>query len=495
MNPVTTKVKFKEKYISSNIIHIDKVGNLVDGKYEPDDFEQFVSYENNLSNMKCKIAKHCEDIWCPNLNHKCNKKVQTNSWFTIRESISVKTDEHKKTYILDPKQNVNYKCIKISLRLSKKQKRIINGWLNAYIDMYNIALKYIKENIKKDKNVINHMYLRDKLMKEKKNIINGFSNVNFGNSKKNISIKIHDIDYAIKLACSNWKSAITNLKNGNIKQFRIRYWKKNKSIKIMDLEKNDFQSGSIRKNVLGIISGTYNGKPFKFDKIDCDCKLRREGNEYTLYVPEIIDDKGDNDDVKKNQISIDMGLRTFITGITNNKIVEIGDECAKIIKEYLNRKDKILDNDEISDKIKKKNELMINKKIKNLVTDMHWKVIKYLTDNYQNIFIGDISAKGIVKKNGALSNMQKRVVHCLSFYKFKERFIYKCNVNKNNYKLVNEWMTSKMCSKCGTIKYDLGGSKKYNCEYCGLKIDRDVNASRNIHIKCIKTSKKIKTKK
>jgi len=41
--------------------------------------------------------------------------------------------------------------------------------------------------------------------------------------------------------------------------------------------------------------------------------------------------------------------------------------------------------------------------------------------------------------------------------------------------------TSKMCSGCGTIKEELSlRDRKYHCESCGLRIDRDINAAKNI---------------
>jgi len=41
--------------------------------------------------------------------------------------------------------------------------------------------------------------------------------------------------------------------------------------------------------------------------------------------------------------------------------------------------------------------------------------------------------------------------------------------------------SSRMCSKCGSIKHDLKLSDRtYNCDICGLTMDRDHNASKNI---------------
>ena len=41
--------------------------------------------------------------------------------------------------------------------------------------------------------------------------------------------------------------------------------------------------------------------------------------------------------------------------------------------------------------------------------------------------------------------------------------------------------SSKKCSKCGNLKENLKLSDRiYNCNYCGLKLDRDINAAINL---------------
>ena len=67
-----------------------------------------------------------------------------------------------------------------------------------------------------------------------------------------------------------------------------------------------------------------------------------------------------------------------------------------------------------------------------------------------------------------------------------ERLKYKCSVNEIGLGIIDEWLTSKMCSMCGTVKVDLGGNKKYNCNNCLVEMDRDINGARNIYIKSIK---------
>jgi len=295
--------------------------------------------------------------------------------------------------------------------------------------------------------------------------------------------KIHTLDYAVKLACQNYKSAFTNYKNGNIKTFRIRYWRNNKEIKIIDLEKNDFVSGSIRKRMLGDVIGYYNGIQYDFKKIYCDCRMQWNTIEktYKLFVP--IHNENETYKNKSDYISLDPGIRTFMTGITNNNVVEIGKKIQNNIKKYLKRIDKINNNKNISKKIKNKNEIMCNKKINNCVDELHWKTIHFLTTKYNNILIGDMSIKRIISKNNNLTKLTKRIGQKLKFYKFTKRLEFKCSIRETKMKIINEKYTSKMCSNCGNIKNDLGSSKTYNCDKCKIKIDRDINGSRGILLK------------
>ena len=47
-------------------------------------------------------------------------------------------------------------------------------------------------------------------------------------------------------------------------------------------------------------------------------------------------------------------------------------------------------------------------------------------------------------------------------------------------------ITSKTCSCCGKLNYNLGSSEVFVCKECEMRIDRDVNGARNILIKNIK---------
>lgn len=424
-----------------------------------------------------------------------HKIINSNSWFNINTYKSNKV--YNNSNINTKFQNNVVNCIKIKMILNDEQKIIINKWLDAYTEMYNQALLYLRnsnnylknEAIKKninfvENNLINFYTLRNNLKNIKINIINKTQILSIN---RNTKIQSHNLDYAVNLLLSNIKAAITNLKRNNIKRFRIKFWKNTRLSKTIDIEKCYILNNKICPKILGDIKYEYNNKEYFLNNINNNVKINynRITNEYLLLIPK------DNTPIEiqnkpRNIISLDPGLRTFMTGLTEDETIKIGTNVNKDIKKYVTRLNKINDNKKIPKKIKKKNEEMINRKIYNKVNDLHWKTIKFLVVNFKNILLGDMSAKGIVKKNSSVLDNETKVA-CLRtrFYEFRQRLEYKCMLTKTNYKLVNEYYTSKTCSLCGNYKDDLQGEKIYECNKCNNKIDRDVNGCRNIFIRGI----------
>ena len=60
-----------------------------------------------------------------------------------------------------------------------------------------------------------------------------------------------------------------------------------------------------------------------------------------------------------------------------------------------------------------------------------------------------------------------------------------CDRTNTKLVIVTEEYTSKTCGKCGTLHPNLGSKKKYECGSCGMEMDRDINAARNIMMKYI----------
>ena len=315
---------------------------------------------------------------------------------------------------------------------------------------------------------------------------------------KRISIEyktpIHCLDYAVKLACSSYKSALTNLKNKNIKHFTLRYIKKTKSSFIIDIEKTAIKQNTIYPSFLG--DELKNRENIKYtNTFDSKIHYNVDNKQFTLLVPI----EKEKDILNNNDwICIDPGIRTFLNCKTNKGYIEIGKNLSYKLKKKIKLLDKQnkINKETLSNKLKEKinninsyikeKQCRIRKKIKNWIDDTHWKIIDYLTSSYKNIVIGKWSTKSIIKKDDSvLTKLTKRVAQNLSFNKFLQRLQYKCKIRENSLRIQDEWYTSKTCSICGWKNEHLGGSKIFNCNQCKINMNRDYNGARNIMLKSL----------
>jgi hypothetical protein len=182
-------------------------------------------------------------------------------------------------------------------------------------------------------------------------------------------------------------------------------------------------------------------------------------------------------------LSIDPGIRTFLSCLSNDHLLEIGKKIAVTIKRKLKSIDNINKNETIPKKEKDKIINRTEEKIKNKINDYHWKIVNYLSSNYSHILVGNFSTKKMGESD--VNKMLKRIAKKMRFYVFKQRLQYKCFLKGVQYKEVDEYCTSKCCSSCGNFKKDLGSNKVYNCNKCGVVLGRDINASKNILMRSI----------
>lgn len=117
-------------------------------------------------------------------------------------------------------------------------------------------------------------------------------------------------------------------------------------------------------------------------------------------------------------------------------------------------------------------------KLKNQITDTHWKTIRFLIDNFQYINIGKLESDFI---RLGFNKSNKKQASFLSHFAFRTRLINKTTARTIT--VVNEGHTTKTCSSCGWIHNTIEGNKTFTCGGCGKIFDRDVNAAMNIGYK------------
>ena len=421
----------------------------------------------STENLQNKIKSFSKHLWSP--TNLTSKNIESNSWFTFTKKTNTSEKQrgtHK--FNLDKLEEVNYKCKKIYLLPTEQQKIILCSWMDSYAEMYNQTLKFFKKRyFNKEKITVSFMTIRTKYMKNIKEHI-----------CKITKIPSHTLDYAIKDACSMYKSALTNIKHRKIKHFRLRYIKGTKPSKILKLEKTTFSKNhrTFCKQLLGDNIATTDGSTFV--DIECDCTLQNKYGKFILYVPIKVKKQKINKK-KYHTLAIDPGVRTPYTGYSENHIVEIGSNMGRTVGRYIKQIDSINKTTE-SKGVKHRAVQKRYRKIENLVDEMHWKTIDYITKNYETILIGNLSTYNIVRNK--LASVTKRLSHLMKLYVFENRLKYKCYLAHTKYRIVDEKYTSKMCTYCGNIKSDLGTAKIYNCNKCGKTIGRDINGARNIYM-------------
>ncbi len=115
--------------------------------------------------------------------------------------------------------------------------------------------------------------------------------------------------------------------------------------------------------------------------------------------------------------------------------------------------------------------------VANIRKDALHKATTWLTKTKSAIVLEDLNVKGMIK-----NHYLAQAIGDVGLSEFRRQLIYKgawygCQV----------WMadrfypSTKRCSQCGQIKEKIGlGERLYQCEYCGVLIDRDLNAAINL---------------
>jgi IS605 OrfB family transposase len=398
----------------------------------------------------CKlIKKYNKQIPLNEIAFNLKKNINTNSWFDIYENNSFLNRELIITKLKETETITKViSCDKLILLPNDRQKKILLKWMNACRIMYNDTLKYFKiKRFNKEKYSTSFKKLRTYVLNnEKKLLVDKYD------------VPSHMLDGAIKLACASLKSALTNLKLGNIRHFTLRYIKQNKKSHVMCIEqaylkKNSICPVKLNKNQKDKLINNGN---IEYDSIKKDCMLHYNESigRFTLLMPK----DSDVESLKptKNYIAIDPGVRTFMTCLTNENSIEIGNNSQKMIKDVLLKIDNIAKK-KSDKKLSKKLQNKLSNKLQNKITDLHWKSINYLL-KFKNIIIGNWSTKSC--SQGKLNKMTKRIMLRLRYYDFLSKLRYKCNRHKVNLKIVDESYSSKICSNCGNEHKTLGGSKK-----------------------------------
>lgn len=122
-------------------------------------------------------------------------------------------------------------------------------------------------------------------------------------------------------------------------------------------------------------------------------------------------------------------------------------------------------------------------RVKCMIADMHQKVSKWLSNNYNEVLLPSFNTSDMTSKQKRISSKTSRAMLTWSHYKFKK--LLECKMERSGGKVIDcrEHYTTKTCSQCGKINHRIARQKVFTCSNCNLETDRDVNAARNIFLK------------
>jgi transposase len=295
---------------------------------------------------------------------------------------------------------------------------------------------------------------------------------------------------AVFEAVKNFKSAFTNQKNGNIGKFKMQFKKKRhgsqrpwtigleKAVKAKDSELYVLPEsiGKMR----------YYGKlPFENKPIS-ECSLHRDacGHLY-LQVPIQVEVKPTRQ--TNREVALDPGVRKFLTGYSPTEECGffVGQETSKRILGILRSIDQVCSDLDRADitcvqrrRLRKK-KAKLYRDYKNLRDDFHYKVISFLTDHFDTVYLPHLETK---KLSQTLKAKAAREMMAQSHGLFLQRLKDVCDLRGVTLFIPDEAYTSKTCGSCGLLE-NVGSSETFRCSSCGYVADRDFNAARNIYIK------------
>ena len=358
------------------------------------------------------------------------------------EIVNIKTKIKNLNIILDTKTKKHKK----SLSIQKKEY----GKLMTKLNWKNVRTKHLKN-------------IRDHIQ---------------SNSTNNNSLRIrtHILDCAIKNACASYKSCTSNFLNGNIKKFKIRYWRHNKKNRTMEIEKEFIRNNELLLDIFGTFKLTYDNEKYVLTGNETVTILYcSDIKKYYLLVAEKVELKKTK---STKYMAIDQGMKPFVSCRTNNELINIGTNILYLIGKHLEKIDLIKNTITMNKEQKMKKERKCYIKIKNIINEVHWKTIKHITDNYGNVIIGNLSMKEASKKSKSkISPKLKRIGLMMRFSEFRNRLRYKCLINGIKIEIIDEAYTSKVCSTCGNCKHELKGEKDYECTVCNKIRNRDFNSA------------------
>lgn len=178
-----------------------------------------------------------------------------------------------------------------------------------------------------------------------------------------------------------------------------------------------------------------------------------------------------------NKVGIDVGLKEAIT--TSDAIQYQAPKPFKNQKKKVARLQRHLARKQKGSNNWNKHKIKLQKaylKLTNIRQDFWHKMTSMLCNENQIICVENLNILGMIQ-NRKLSF----TIADVGLGEFFRQLSYKKEIWNNDIRKIDRWFpSSQLCSDCGSRKKLTLSDRIYECDNCGLIIDRDINAAKNI---------------
>jgi putative transposase len=177
-------------------------------------------------------------------------------------------------------------------------------------------------------------------------------------------------------------------------------------------------------------------------------------------------------------VGVDLGVKALAT-LSSGEVFE-GAKAYHKLEAKLSRLQWLNRHKQIGSANWRKAQLKIarlHQRIANIRQDTLHKLTTYLAKNHSLVVIEDLNVSGMMA-NHTLA----KAVSDMGFYEFRRQLDYKTKLYGTELVIADRWFpSSKTCSNCGAKKEKLALSERvFECEGCGSRLDRDLNAAINL---------------
>jgi len=347
---------------------------------------------------------------------------------------------------------------KFELMPNKAQKTLLDKHFGCVRFVYNLSLNERIEQYQVGKKSDNYYTQASKLTQLKKNEETAWLK------------EVNSQSLQFSLRCL--KNAFDNFFRGKANFPKFKSKKKKNSFTVPQFTKlieNKLYIPKFKEGIKVIVHREFEGKIGK-----CTFSKTSTGKYFVSILSEVQYQPKEKTGAK---CGIDLGVKTFAitsdgTEFKNNQYTKKHEKKLAKAQKHLSRKTK----GSHSFEKQKRKVAFIYEKVTNSRMDNLHKVSTQLIRNYDIIVLEDLNVRGMVKNH----KLAKPISDC-GWGTFVRQLQYKADWNDKQIVKINRWFpSSRTCFQCGWINQDLNLSvREWTC-INGHKLDRDLNAAKNI---------------